>query len=515
MKVFQQLGVWEASRMRGKNLFTVSLFLVASSSLRAGADVRLVEAAHNGDRATIQSLLVQKVDVNTASADGTTALHWVVRSDDLEIAELLIHAGADVRARNRRGVTPLDLACLNGSTAMIGKLLKAGADTNAAGPDGQTPLMIAARTGNPETLAVLLSHGAAVNARAGVEQQTALMAAVTENHPEAVQLLIAHGADVNARTTVNETPPATVGNLQGVGRAQNREKPVPEGGMTALLYAARDGSLAIARMLVANGAAVDQSDANGTGALLVATINGNVEVAEFLLDSGANPNAADSFGRAPLWSAVDLRNLDLGDSSGINGINREPVLELVRGLLDRGAEPNRQTRVEPPSRRWMMPFGARQWVSPAGQTPFVRAALAGDVAVMRLLLQHGADPNITTLGGTTALMAAAGVGWVPRQTYTESKESLLEAVKLCVEHGAEVNAADVKGFTALHGAAYRGLDEIVQFLAEKGARLEAKDNEGRTPLAFAGGAYIAGYPAEPKTSTIALIKKLEGSTTPR
>ncbi|HEV3332410.1 MAG TPA: ankyrin repeat domain-containing protein [Bryobacteraceae bacterium] len=501
--------------MRGKFFLTASLFL-AAVGLLAGTDLRLVEAAHDGDRAAIHSLLAQKVEVSAASADGTTALHWLVRADDLETAELLIHAGADVNARNRRGVAPLDLACLNGSAAMVEKLLAAGADPNLAGPDGQTSLMTAARTGNPETLALLLAHGAAVNAKEAVAQQTALMAAVTENHPDAVRLLIAHGADVNARTTTIETPPATVGNLQGIGRAQNREKAVPEGGMTALLYASRDGDLPITRMLVAAGAGVNQADANGTSALLVATVNGNVEVAKFLLDNGANPNAADSFGRAPLWSAVDLRNLDLGDGSGVNGIRREPVLELIRGLLDRGAGPNRQTRVEPPSRRWMMPFGARQWVSPAGQTPFVRAALANDVAVMRLLLEHGADPAITTLGGTTALMAAAGVGWVPRQTYTESRDSMLEAVKLCVEHGADVNAADVKGLTALHGAAYRGADEVVQFLAQKGARLDRKDNEGRTPLALAGGAYLAGNPPEKRVSTIALIEELEsGVSAPR
>jgi uncharacterized protein len=158
-----------------------------------------------------------------------------------------------------------------------------------------------------------------------------------------------------------------------------------------------------------------------------------------------------------------------------------------------------------------MPFGARQWVSPAGQTPFVRAALAGDVEVMRLLLEHKADPNIPTLAGVTALMSAAGIGWVPRQTYTESKESILEAVRLCIENGSDVNAANSKGFTALHGAAYRGLDDVVALLVRKGARLDAKDSEGRTPSVLAEGAYLAGNPPERKSSTVALLQKLATS----
>jgi ankyrin repeat protein len=226
------------------------------------------------------------------------------------------------------------------------------------------------------------------------------------------------------------------------------------------------------------------------------------------LDRGADPNAADGFGRAPLWSAVDFRNLDAAEASGTNGVNREPVLPLIRTLLDHGADPNVQTKVEPPSRRWMMPFGARQWVNPAGQTPFMRAALAGDVAVMRLLLEHHANPNIPTHAGVTALMSAAGIGWVPRQTYTEPKESILEAVKLCLANGADVNAANSKGLTALHGAAYRGLDEVVQLLVQKGARLDSKDSEGRTPVVFADGAFLAGNPPERKSSTVALLQKL-------
>ncbi|MCU1335726.1 MAG: hypothetical protein JWO19_1307 [Bryobacterales bacterium] len=475
------------------------------------SDTQIADAAQKGDATLVRSLLSQKADVNAPQPDGSTALHWIVRADDLETAELLIHAGANVSAANRRGVTPLDLACVNGSASMIRKLLDAGANPNSAHPDGLTPLMTAARTGNPEAVRVLLDKGAVVNAKDNIGDQTALMFAVTENHPEAVRVLLDRGADVNARTTRVDTPPATTGNLQGIGRAQNREKPVPQGAMTPLLYAARDGRTEIARMLLAAGANLNQTEANGESPLLIAILNGQIEVAQYLLDKGANPNATDGFGRAPLWSAVDYRNLDAAEASGTNGVNREPVLPLIRALLERGANPNVQTKVEPPSRRWMMGFGARQWVNPAGQTPFVRAALAGDIAVMRLLLEHRADPNIPTMAGATALMSAAGVGWVPRQTYTEPKELILEAVRLCVENGANVNAANSKGFTALHGAAYRGLDDVVQFLVQKGGRVDAKDSEGRTPAVFAEGAYLAGNPPEKKSSTVALLQKLATS----
>jgi ankyrin repeat protein len=476
----------------------------------AAADLRLPEAAQSGDLATVRSLLASKdaprADVNAVLADGTTALHWVVRADDLATADALIRAGAKVSVANRRGVTPLDLACENGSADMIRKLLAAGASAKSS-----QALMLAARTGNPDAVAILLDRGADVNATEA-SGQTALMWAITENHPDAVHVLLDHGADVNAATPRIDQPPPTVGNLQGIGRAQERKAPVPEGAMTPLLYAARDGRADIARMLIAKGADVNHPEAFGETPLLLAILNGHTELAQFLLEKSGDPNAGDGFGRAPLWSAVDYRNLDAAEASQTNGVIREPVLDLIKGLLDRGANPNVRTLVEPPSRRWMMGFGARQWVSPAGQTPFVRAALAGDVAVMRLLLEHHADPSIPSLAGTTALMAAAGVGWVPRQTYTESKAAQLEAVKLCVESGLDVNAADPKGYTALHGAAYRGLDDIVQYLVEKGAKLDAKDKDGRTPATLAEGAYLAGNPPEKRSSTLALIQKLATAT---
>jgi uncharacterized protein len=481
------------------------LLVVAAGSCFADS---VADAAMRGDAAAVRSL-IQKGDVNGTLPDGTTALHWTVRADDLETARMLLSAGANAKAVDHYGVTPLYLACVNGNPAMIRALLDAGADANSADPTGETALMTAARTGNPDAVLALIQHKATVNA-ADKDSETALMWAVRENHPEAVRVLLEHGADVNARTRIVENPPAATGNLQGIGRAQNLPKGVTPGGLTPLHYAAREGTFEIAKMLVAAGAAVNTAEANGTTPLVVAILNNHLDVARFLLEHGANPNSVDGFGRAPLWAAVDLRNMDLDNKTGENGVDRAPALELIRTLLDLGANPNAQLSAEPPSRRWMLPFGASQWVSPVGQTPFVRAALSGDVAVMRLLLAKGADPKIATAAGATALLAAAGVGYVPTQSYIESKESMLEAVKLCAELGLDVNAVTVTGVSAAHGAAYRGADEIIEFLASKGARLDLKDNQGRTPTTYAEGVYLGGKPPEPRPKTIAMIQRLKG-----
>jgi ankyrin repeat protein len=483
-------------------------FLVVAAAFATDTDLRLPEAAMAGDASLVRSLVSQKAPVNAALPDGTTALHWMVRTNDLETSDLLLRGGANPKASDKHGVTPIYLACVNGSAAMVSRLLDAGADPNSADPTGETALMTAAKTGNPDALKVLVDHGARVNDKDGKSDQTALMWAVRENHLDAVRFLLARGAEVNARTKLVTDLPPMAGNLQGVGRAQNSPKGAPPGAMTPLLYAARDGRLDIAQVLAASGANVNQAEANGTTPLVIAIINNHLDVARFLLDHGADANAADGFGRAPLWSTVDLRNLDLDSRTSENGIDRAPAFDLIKALLDHGADPNAELKVEPPSRRWMLPFGASQWVTIAGQTPFIRAALAGDVAVMRLLLEKGADPNRPAHQGTTALMAAAGVGWVITQTYTESKESLLEAVKLCVEKAGDVNAVNGQGFTAMHGAANRGSDDIIQFLASKGARVDVKDGQGRTPMTYAEGVYLAGKPPERRTSTIALLKGL-------
>ncbi len=477
----------------------LTVILLGGASFAAAGDARLAEAAMQGNKAAVRSLLQQKADVNASLVDGTTALHWAVRADDLDTAGMLIRAGANVKATDRYGLTPLSLACSNGSALMIRKLLDAGADPNSASPQGDTVLMIAARLGDTDALTALLDRGAAVNAKDSPLEQTALMWAVRENHPAAVHLLLEHGADVNAKTRTGKAPaprpPGAGGGSHGVGIVrsgwpeQGFQDATP-GAMTALLYASRDGALESAQMLLAAKAPVNQPEANAITPLLIAIANGHPDVARFLLDHGADANAADFWGRTPLWEAVELRNLDL-DKSGENGIDRPAVLELVKTLLAHGAKVNARTKEVPPIRRWIMPLGDLSWVDFTGQTPFLRAALSGDVTVMRLLLDHGADPNIATFAGTTALMAAAGVNWVGGQTYTESKEALMEAVKLCLEKGADVNAANSMGITAVIGAANRGSDDLIEFLVQKGAKLDVKDKEGRTPLVWAKGVFLA------------------------
>jgi ankyrin repeat protein len=276
------------------------------------------------------------------------------------------------------------------------------------------------------------------------------------------------------------------------------------------LYAARDGRLESARILVAAGAEVKQTDPNGITPLLMAITNNHMDVARFTIDHGGEINVADWYRRTPLWAAVEARNMDVDNAEPFeNGVDREPVLDLIKVLLDRGADPNTRTKETPPIRRHMLRVtGSLSWVDFTGQTPFLTASLSGDVTVMRLLLDYGADPAIPTVGGTTALMAAAGINWVVDQTYDEGPARLLEAVTLCQALGMDVNAVNSMGLTAVHGAANRGSDDIIRFLVEKGARLDVKDAEGRTPLTWAEGVFLATHPAKPKPSSIALIRQL-------
>jgi ankyrin repeat protein len=497
--------------------------LVLPLPAAAAEPAPLVDAASRGDLTAVRALIGKKVDVNAPRVDGMTALHAAVHADRLDIADALLRAGAKAAATDRYGVTPIYLASVNGNAGMIRRLLDAGVDPNAADPGGETALMTAARTGAPAALRMLLERGATVDAREPEFGQTALMIAVRENHDAAVQILLEAGASPNAQTRKGPTP-AFVPPCKGTGCGSEgvgiNRGGVPDrgrraevkGGMTPLLYAARDGYLSAARRLIDAGADLDLGDANGIRPLLMSLLNNHLDVARLLLSKGANVNADDFWGRTPLWAAVEYRNLDMNnndqDSPTDNGVDRAPILAMIKELIDAGANVNARTRELAPVRRWLYSLNEVSWVDFTGQTPFLRAALSADTATMRLLVERGADPNLPTLAGTTPLMAAAGVNWVVAQTYTESVQARLDAVKLCLELGADVNATNSMGLTALLGAVNRGSNDIIELLVQRGARLDIADKEGRTPLRWAEGVFLAAVGAERKPATIALLERL-------
>ena len=418
--------------------------------LIAATDSNLLDAVKRGDVGAVRTLLRTKSDANIADPDGTSALHWAVRRDDVAAAEALLAAGADARVANRYGVTPLALACTNGSTAMIERLVAAGADVNGAQPGGETALMTAARAGSAGAVRVLLAHGADVRAREAARGQTALMWAAAENNTDVVKLLVEAGAAVRERSRA--------------------------GAFSPLLFAVRGGHVATSLALLDAGAPVDDALPDGTSALVLAVINAHYELAAALLDRGADPNAA-----AQGWTALHQIAWSRRHNAGFNlpgpaQTGALDSLDLVRRLVARGANVNARMTKEPKD-------GNRNMLNRIGATPFLMAAKSDDVALMRVLLEVGANPALTTNLGTTALMAAAGVGiWAPGEN-PGTHEEALAAVKLALEAGGgDVNAVDQEGETALHGAVYRGgAMPVIQFLARprRGARRRQQDVAGR------------------------------------
>lgn len=504
--------------LRGGGLAVISL--LAWRAAVGGDAGALADAAMNGDVDAVRALVKRGADVNTPGAFGTPALHWRVRVDDVPGAKFLLESGADANGTTERGVTPLGLAIENGNAAMVSLLLQAGADVNHAERTGETPLMRAAEVGVLPVVQLLLVRGASVDARDEYYGQTALMFAARAGHADIVKALLARGADPNAATSVGATPAFVapnsvpgfgfgVGILRGgVPADRGRREPIP-GGMTPLLYAVRHDRVEVAKLLIQAGADVNAKEANGIWPLLMAISNDNMAVAHLMLARGSAVNGQDWYGRSPLWEAVNVRNLYVHNATFKNGIDRAPVLELIHALLAAGADVNARTKETPPFRHHLLETtGSLEWVDFTGQTPFLTAALAGDVTVMKLLLEHGANPRIDTFEGTSPLMAAAGVNWVLAQTWTEGPEQLLAAVKLCFDLGMSVNQANSMGITALHGAANRGSDAIIRFLVEKGADLTAQDKQNRTPLDWAKGVFLATHPAEPKPASMKLIAEL-------
>ena len=488
------------------NRVVTSLVLAAGLALSVGgAGLTLVDAVKAGNRDAVHKILstpAGKSAVNAAEADGTTPLHWATRADDLETARLLLAAGANANAANRYSVTPLSLAAGNANGEMVEVLLKGGADAKAVIKEGETVLMAAARTGNPKAVRLLIEGGAAVNAREDRLGETALMWAVAENHPEAAKLLIAHGADVNALTNDLKYTKDRFG-LEGVLTI------LPHGHWTPLLYAARQGSLDAAKVLVDDGADKNARDPDLSTPAIIATINGHYDVAAMLVERGADPNLPDTSGMAVLYAAVDMNTpAEIYGRPNRKSTSTISALDLMKILLTHGANVNVQLRTATVQRAHTPGDG----LLGAGATPLMRAARTGDAAAIRILLEHGADPAMTTNNHTTALMFAAGNG---RGTGVFQKDigterDMFNAVQVLVERSVDVNAANDNGQTAMHFAAQVS-DDIVRYLAAHGAVLDAKDKQGHTPADLAlgiGARGRAGGPPPVRQETAALLKQL-------
>jgi ankyrin repeat protein len=545
--------------MSAKAKMWVTSLVAAMFALPATAaprDVGLIAAVKLNDAANVRMLLQKRANVNETEPDGTTALHWAVRQDDPDIAALLISRGANVNAANRYGVTPLQLAAINGSGDMIGRLLDAGADPNAASDNGQTVLMTAARSGNVDGVRKLLIYGAEVDTKEKRRGSTALMWASEDDRAGVVRLLLQAAARVDVRSKAD---------------------------YSALLIAARAGSLEAAKALVAAGANVNDTAPPGdphesislgvgrptgvlaygpddtgvvrTSALVLAMLNGHFDFATWLLEEGADANAPDPRG-SPLHVLAWIRKpgLPLDGGPVVVTFGQPDSSELARALLKHGANPNAPiTWKEIPFDRIggqvRLPATIRMgrwWTSFIGATPFWLAAQHNDVPLMRLLLANGADPHIPTIQNVTPLMAAAGMGsWdyeSPSVANGTSERESLEAVKTCLETGADVNEMTKFGqihangdlstlryryvvpeelptdgtaygdmrwgnATALHAAALKGINIVVQYLVEHGARLDAKTSVGWTPLMIADSVFAANLERiHPETA--ALIRKL-------
>ena len=504
-------------RIRAEHLAGVFLLPVLAIGVAQAAspDLRLVDAAAARDAALVRALLDEEVDVDAVRADGATALLWAAHWDDSETVELLLRAGADANAADDHGVTPLARACENASAAVVERLLDAGADPNAAQTNGLTPLMTAARTGSLEVVRSLLARGADVDAATVATNETALMWAVAESHLEVLGALVEHGADVHPQH-------------------QQRFSP--------LIAAARNGNIESAEILLAAGARVDDAGADGAHPLAYAIVAGRSAFAHFLLENGADPNGAvggitalhAAAGPVDTWLKAWSRKH--GGVRGSGGrLKLSDRLLLVNALLARGADPNARITASDVTHQGFVRNGAYDTFATgtgdvAGATPLWVAAFATNPGpgrmrngrrfpfsngeIVRSLLAAGARPDITTVDGTTALMAASGCGRWGHWTNTPRAFAQPEAektIEILVEAGMDVNATNEGDFTALHCAAFSGLNEVVRQLVEHGADVDARDWRGRTAYRLAEGAKQSfHYQAWPEVA--ALLAELGADT---
>jgi ankyrin len=453
--------------------------LLLAACVTAAPKSDVADAAMRGDGSAVRTLLQRKADVNAPQIDGTSALHWAVQANNLELVNLLLSAGAKPMAATEAGATPLLLATQNGNGAMIERLLVAGADPNAPlSRTGDTALMMAARTGKLDAVTALFNHGAKVNAQETWGGTTALMWAASEHHPDVVKMLIEHGADVNAKSYF--VPSASGRGFEGTTPVPLKpNQPIEEfaaGMLTPLMFAAREDDLESAKLLVKAGANLNAQGGDGKDALSLAFFDGSYSVAEFLIDSHADVNQKDAQRFTPLFWAVDRRNMETAPNFPWM-VTRDP-LPLIKKLLDAGADPNAVINSTPRAR---MREGSPRIVF---ATAIMRAAFSGDIELAKLLLAHGANPHVISSDRETTLMAACGTGFINGYHRLRPPAERLEVVKLLVELGEDVNAADNYGITPLMVAANLGDLNVVKFLVEKGADVSAHDLGKKNDGAF-------------------------------
>jgi uncharacterized protein len=457
--------------------------LAAAPAFAGNAD--LAEAIQSGQRAAAIEMIAKKsANVNAADADGTTPLLWAANVNDMDLVTRLLKAGANPNHRNQLGSTPLVEAALNSNTEMIQALLGAGADPNAVGADGQTPLMVVARTANVAAAKLLLAKGANVNAKEAQRGQTALMWAAAASQGPMMRELLARGAEVDAKSATDLMTPLI--------SKEPRSQPRPPGGMTAMLFSTREGCMDCVQALVEKGAKLDLPDPEGITPLISAVFNAHFDVAKFLIEKGANIDRWDWWGRSPLYLAVDYNTLPHGGRADQPSVDDTQPIDIVRILLEKGANPNLQLKMLPPYRATGADRGVDAMLT-VGTTPLLRAAKAQDAAAIKLLLEHGAIVDLPNNQGMTPTAAAAGVGSVDADTRgfyyaSDTQDRAIASLDLLLAHGGELNGRAGRLEQApLHGAAFWGWNKVVEHLLDKGADINLKDSRGFTAVDYAMG----------------------------
>jgi ankyrin repeat protein len=463
-----------------KTWLGLALLAVSGSTLAAPGDSSLVDLAETGQTQQALALIDRGGDVNGPSDNGSTALLWAAHRDDRVLVARLLKAHADAKAANHYGATPMSEAALYGDPAVIELLLKAGADPDSPDSEGQTALMVVAHTSNVQAADLLLQHGAHVDATEKGRGQTALHFAAAESQPAMVRELLSHHANPNARSNIDH-------DLRQVSPEPRIQWRRP-GGLTPLIYAARQGCMECVQALIKAKADPNLSDPEGISPLLIATENFHFDVAVYLMKMGADPNHWDWWGRTPLYAAVDLNSLPYGGRPDRPSLDSTTNLKMIELLLAAGVNPNAQLKLFPPFRQIGADRGADLLLT-VGTTPLLRAAKAGDTDAMKLLLAHGAKADLPNSLGVTPLMAAAGLRSNEIDTrgkYVTEKDAIT-AIDLLVKAGADVNLIDERGQSALYGAAYWGWNDVIKNLVGHGASLSIKDVHGHTAVDMAMG----------------------------